>query len=235
VAVAVASGSLIGLDASSARAATPPCGTTGVFQVDGGYDQCLYKTPGTDTFTPPAGVSEISAGAVGAQGGASSHGVVAGGAGEEASGILHSTGKLYVDVGAAGGDGTAQNGGAGGENGTPAGAGGNGGYLASSVTGGGGGGGSSDIRAISDPATRLLVGAGGGGAGDNGGTGTVYGGAGGNGGAPSSGQDGFNGVATASDSDIDGVGISTPPAQGGLGATNLGGGNGGRPARTVHR
>jgi hypothetical protein len=227
LAVVVFAGAAVSVAGAAAQATTGPCGTNGVLQLEGSYDQCRYTTPGTDVFTPPAGVSEVSAGALGAQGGTNSHNVSLGGAAENVSGLLPVNGPLFIDVGAAGAAGTSMAGGAGGQNGTTVGTGGNGGFLQSSVTGGGGGGASSDIRAESAPSVRLLVAAGGGGAGDNGGTGDGDGGNGGAGGDESSGHVGANGLATDTREDIDGQVLSTPPGGGGQPATSTDPGAGG--------
>ncbi len=123
------------------------------------------STGGEQTFTVPDGVTQISVYAVGAPGGSGQF--VSGGFGAQVSTDLSVTPgeTLYVEVGAAGGDGGNPNGSGGGGGFNGGGVGGAG--TAAHNNGGGGGGGASDIRTTpltqNDLASRLLVAGGGGG------------------------------------------------------------------------
>jgi trimeric autotransporter adhesin len=136
-----------------------------------------YSTPGTYSYTVPAGCTTLGVDIAGAQGGGTSTGSVGGKGGRVQAALAVTPGQIlnvYV-----GGVGTAGNASAtvktGGVNGTAGGAeGGNGrGY-------GGGGGGSSDVRVAGTAlANRVIVAGGGGGAGYNCSSAAEYGGAGG--------------------------------------------------------
>ncbi len=198
VAMVVAGGVVGG--ASDSWAGAGPCGTAGVYAVQGNTASCTYKTAGADTFVLPAGVKAVTVTAVGGQGGTfpPPHTMIwsggyngVGGTGAEVTGTLSSPpSPLYVEVGANGGD---SDGHAGGTGGTPDGA--DGGLASGSFEflgdQGSGGGGSSDVSSAplsaggltggpGDP--RLLV-AGGGGGGGGGGEAAGNGGAAGSAGA----------------------------------------------------
>jgi hypothetical protein len=176
-------------------------------------------TGAMQTFVVPAGVTQVTIEAFGAQGGAGSNGTsmdpgAGGNGGAVTATIAVAPGDtLSVLVGGRGGDGTDLGGGTSGWNG--GGPGGTGpGYVAFGVNlGGGGGGGASDVRhGGGDEAHRVIV-AGGGGGGGTGGLGGADGG--GNGGLGG----GLVGVAGA-----EGGG---PPGLGGAGGTQTAGGAGG--------
>ena len=136
-----------------ARAAGAPC-NTGTQTPPGATVTCTYLyTGGEQSFTVPAGVTNVTVEAIGAQGGAGAASTTAtggaGGAGDDVTGSLALTAgvsTLYVEVGGVGsgvGSGTTS-GGAGGFNGGAAAASGGAGGGAA-----GGGGGASDIRTAS--------------------------------------------------------------------------------------
>jgi len=171
-------------------------------------------TGAVQTYTVPAGVTQVRLDASGAQGGLARGVSTPGGQGARAQALLTVVpGQvLYVYVGGAGGtsgpstDGAGYNGGGGGN------------YFATYNVGGGGGGGASDVR-ISASGTaytdRLLTAAGGGGSGPNGG-------AGGAGGAPTGSAGGGSGAgAGATQSSGNALGV------GGKGGDNGAGGGGG--------
>jgi hypothetical protein len=184
--------------ASVSWAGAGPCGTAGVYALQGNNASCTYKAAGADTFALPPGVKAVTVTAVGGQGGGFPQGlkvwsggyIGAGGDGAEVTGTLSSPpSPLYVEVGADGGDSIGHAGGTGGE---PDGA--DGGLHSGSTQflgyQGSGGGGSSDVSSTpvsaggltggpGDP--RLLVaggGGGGGGGGEAGGNGAAGGSAG---------------------------------------------------------
>jgi len=194
-------------------------------------------TGGEQTFTVPAGVTEVTVVATGASGGAGADSGVLGGAGgvgglgaQVTSTLSVTPGEvLYVEVGSGGGTG---------------------------LTGGGGGGGASDVRTCSITATtcpggassssssRLVVAAGGGGggagfdslAGGAGGAagaggqpgGVSNGGSAGGGGAAGSASSGGNGgAAGASPASAGGAGTFGEGGDGGNGGVGGGGGGGG--------
>ena len=198
-----------------------------------------FTTVGEQTFTVPAGVTEVDVAALGAAGGTGStnnpgpcaHNV--GGNGAQVTSLLRVTpGEvLYVEVGGQGGDALVGPHGpgvhpAGGSNGGGPGGAGN------SIGTGGGGGGASDVRTVPaasglSPDTRLVVAGGGGGAGDDpggcslGGVGGATPGSGQSAGAGSGGG-GAGGFASG------GTAGSTPSACGPAAAGSLGsGGTGG--------
>jgi hypothetical protein len=228
-----AGGGLVG--AGSARAATATV-----------TDSTVGETP----FVVPAGVTGVTVALTGAPGGSGhdpnfpADDVLAGGGGggtvRAAIGVTPGE-VLFVEVGGAGGAGTAVSAGAGGVNG-----GGAGGQQAKA----GGGGGASDIRTCSvtagnalDPgvcamsqslATRLLVAGGGGGGGGSGSAGsTVFGGLGGaagsgggagnQGAAPAGGGGGLPGTATAGGAAGTSSGSGSDSAAAQPGATGVGG------------
>ena len=132
-----------------------------------------FAIPGTQAFTVPFGITQVTVDAFGAPGGTDSanNGCVPG-AGGEVQATLPVTGgeKLSIGVGGAGGNANGNTGGAGGT-----GAGGAGGTAASGDVGGGGGGGASVVSS----SQGVLVAAGGGG-GCGGNAGRAVGGNGGN-------------------------------------------------------
>ncbi|MET9958084.1 Ig-like domain-containing protein [Streptomyces sp. NPDC006326] len=168
--------------AATAAAAEPVCGTTGASATGPGAS-CTWTTPGTDSFTVPAGVSSVTVDLYGAEGG-SAAGYVApnppntgapGGLGGHTHATLAVTpGQvLQLTLGAAGIPGSSRRGEYARPGGYGHGAGGGGAHG-----GGGSGGGASDLRVGAfGPAERILVAGGGGGAG-NGGP-QLHGGAGG--------------------------------------------------------
>ncbi len=255
---ACATGLLAVVTAASSPAAADPvsaavfCGTGGVFTAS--PSTCTYTAVGTDTFTVPQGVSDVSIDLFGAEGG-SAAGFVAphppnegapGGLGGEARGTLAvSSGQiLQITVGAAGIPGTSRHG----EFARPGGFGhGSGGGGAHG--GGGSGGGGSDVRfAPFGRPDRVLVAGGGGGAGNGGpllhggdgggltgqdggqGDGPVGSGIAGGGGtqsAPGSGSpNSALGGPGAPGSDIDPNTGQVNPGSGGTGGNGGGGGNG---------
>ncbi len=134
-------------------------------------DQAAFGTPGSSSFTVPAGVTRINVDVLGAEGGqgwgqqtsGDTFGLVgAGGPGGRAQARLAVTPgqQLTVTVGGRGGNANVGSGGAAGVNG--GGAGGDG-----AGTGGGGGGGASDVRTGPGLSTRLVVAGGGGGGAGN--------------------------------------------------------------------
>jgi len=211
-----------------------------------------FTSVGESTFIVPAGVSDVTVTAIGAQGGAGyDGGCYANGA--EVNGTLAVTAgeTLYVEVGGLGGDSDASANPAGGSNG--GGTGGSGGFANRAA---GGGGGASDVRTLpaadglSPVDSRLLVAGGGGGGGDSyagcsGGVGGATPAAGNGAGAgPSSGGDygGGAGSSTAggvagASSDASGsvcpasmagvLGAGGAGADGGAAQCNTGGGGGG--------
>ncbi|MFJ4778047.1 Ig-like domain-containing protein [Streptomyces sp. NPDC088762] len=149
-----------------------PCGTGGLFTAS--PPSCTYPTPGTDTFTVPAGVSVVSVDLYGAEGGSAAGFVTPnppnagapGGLGGRTRATLPVTAgqNLQVTVGAAGIPGSSRRGEYARPGGLGHGAGGGGAHG-----GGGSGGGASDLRTGAfGKADRLLVAGGGGGAGNGG-------------------------------------------------------------------
>jgi Glycine rich protein len=215
--------------------AAPSCTPSGVNTV------CTFSTPGPDTFTVPAGVSEASFDLFGAQGG-SMEGFTVGGLGGRASAelLLSPGATLTVVVGGAGGSIDAED---------PAGAGGvNGGAAGGEGEGSGegaGGGGASDVRmGGTGLSARVLVAGGGGGAAnlgtdlgfaDGGGGGGLIGEAGGPAGTGGSGgdQSGASGSGNLGDGSpgADGDPGCPPcfPVGGGGGGGGYYGGAGGQP------
>ena len=189
---------------------------------DGGT-QTFNFTGAAQTFTVPAGVTQVTISAFGAQGGAGAAGGPAGGLGGSVTARITVTpGEvLQVNVGGAGGAGNAA--------GPIVGAGGfNGGATAGAGTiPGGGGGGASDVRQGGVAlANRVVVAAGGGGSGPLG-TGGV-GGAGGG----LNGSNGGAGTAGAPPDDGDG-GLAGTQAAGGAGGTGSAGTDGAAGASGV--
>ena len=179
---------------------------------DGGT-QTFNFTGAAQTFTVPAGVTQLTITAFGAQGGAGAGGGLAGGLGGSASARITVTpGEvLTINVGGAGTSGAG--GGAGGFNG-----GGNAGAAIGNQAGGGGG--ASDVRQGGVAlANRVVVAGGGGGSGP-----LATGGAGGAGGGLTGGNGGA-GTAGAPADDGDGGGGGTQVA-GGAGGTGSVGGDG---------
>ncbi|MFB0630570.1 Ig-like domain-containing protein [Streptomyces sp. AB3(2024)] len=197
---------------------------------------CTFNYTGSaDSFTVPAGVTQVGFDAKGASGGAGTSLFNPGGtgaAGAEVTGSLAVTPgqTLQVNVGGAGGNGT--QGGSPGTGGFNGGA--NGGGTVDGQNTGGGGGGASDVRSGTfDLASRQVTA--GGGAGGGGGGGDGVGGGGGAGG-----QSGADGTAGAGGGGAGGGGATptTPGAAGGnggpgvlgtggTGGTSLQGGGGG--------
>ncbi len=178
-----------------------------------------YSTPGSYTWTVPAGVTSVTVTAYGAQGGAATNGSI-GGYGGSATGTLAVTPgqTLYIYVGGQG-----VNGGAGGYNGGGSGS-----------TSSAGGGGASDVRqGGSALANRKIVAAGGGGAGNNCGSADEDGGFGGGstGGtgwqcAAQTSYVGVGGTQTGGGASLGGIGTAGALGVGGN-AGNLHGGGGG--------
>jgi hypothetical protein len=108
--------------AGRAAAASPSCAAVG-----GGLETCTFASPGQTAFDVPAGVTSVSAVAVGQQGGADFGTNTVGGLGAVATGTLAVSGgeHLFVDVAVLGGSG---------------------GQLFPGFVDGGHGGGESDIR-----------------------------------------------------------------------------------------
>jgi hypothetical protein len=167
VAMVVAGGVVGGASVSWADAG--PCGTAGVYALQGDTAPCTYKTAGADTFVVRPRVKTVTVTAVGGQGGTypppntfvwqgGYNGV--GGAGAEVTGTLSSPpSPLYVEVGADGGDSIGHGSGTGGE---PDGA--DGGLASGSFEflgdQGSGGGGSSDVSSTPASAGGLTGGPG---------------------------------------------------------------------------
>ncbi|MEU8512944.1 Ig-like domain-containing protein [Kitasatospora sp. NPDC048722] len=184
---------------------------------------CTFAYTGAaDTFTVPAGVTQVTVDARGASGGAAAGDTNpggAGGAGAEVVGTLAVTPgqTLQVNVGGAGGVGT---------EGAPGGGGFNGGATggSSDFVYGGGGGGASDVRSGPyDLLSRVVTAAGGGGGGA---TAELAGGAGGAGGqSGTKGADGTGGPDTTGGGGGGGATPVTPGAGGpaGTGADRTGG------------
>jgi hypothetical protein len=233
-ALALAGAILLASGGGSALAA-PSCAPSGVDTV------CTFSTPGADTFTVPAGVTEASFDVFGAQGG-SMEGFTVGGRGGRASAELAVTpgATLTVVVGGAGGSIDAQE---------PPGAGGvNGGAPGGRGEGSGegaGGGGASDLRIGGTGLShRVLVAGGGGGAANlgsdlgfahGGGGGGLIGEAGGPAGTGGSGGDqggaSGSGILGNGSPGVDGA-LSCPPCfpvAGGGGGGGYYGGAGGQP------
>ncbi|MFJ3205736.1 Ig-like domain-containing protein [Streptomyces sp. NPDC086989] len=152
--------------------ADTPCGTGGLFTAS--PPSCTYATPGTDTFTVPAGVSAVSVDLNGAEGGSAAGFVTpnppntgaSGGLGGRTRATLPVTvgHDLQITVGAAGIPGSSLRGEYARPGGLGHGAGGGGAHG-----GGGSGGGASDLRTGAfGKDDRLLVAGGGGGAGNGG-------------------------------------------------------------------
>ncbi|MER7468655.1 Ig-like domain-containing protein [Streptomyces sp. NPDC097981] len=184
---------------------------------------CTFAYTGAaDTFTVPAGVTQVSVDARGASGGAAAGdtnpGGVGGAGGEVVATVAVTPGQtLQVNVGGVGGVGT---------EGAPGGGGFNGGATggSSDFVYGGGGGGASDVRSGAfDLLSRVVTAAGGGGGGA---TAELAGGAGGAGGQ--SGANGTNGTGGPNTTGGGGGGGATPTTPGtggtaGTGADNTGG------------
>lgn len=170
------------LESGPAYASTP-CGNDGTFTFTSFTLTCTYWRPGADTFTVPAGVTEVAVDGNGAQGGAGYSCDEAGplspggwGASAAAEFAVQAGETLQVDAGAEGGvpSGTGPGGGGGFGGGGHGGSGGPEGIALGSEfcgsSGGGGGGGASDVRAGSCAATlscglsAAIIVAGGGGA-----------------------------------------------------------------------
>jgi len=228
------------------------CAVASAFLIAGPMARAAFPTAqtftsaGESTFIVPAGVSDVTVTAIGAQGGAGYEGgCYANGA--EVTGTLAVTAgeTLYVEVGGQGGDSDSTANPAGGSNG--GGSGGSGGFAGRAA---GGGGGASDVRTLpaadglSPVDSRLLVAGGGGGGGDSyagcsGGVGGSTPAAGNGAGAgPSSGGDygGGAGSSTAggtagASSDASGL-VCPASAAGVLGAGGAGAGGGAPPCNT---
>ena len=180
----------------------------------------VFTTPGTTSWTVPAGVTQVKFGVFGAEGGRGGGGSGAGGLGGRATALISVVpGQVFqLTVGGAGGAGSP------GFSGSVPGAGGFGGGAAGGQTqccpatySGGGGGGASDVRTSGGTlADRILVAGGGGGGGGN----TAAAGAGGGGGGSSGGGGGVGAPTSSSDG----------PTTGGDGGSQVGGGAGGNAA-----
>ncbi len=239
------------LESGPAYASTP-CGNYGTFTFTSFTLTCTYWRPGADTFTVPAGVTEVAVDGNGAQGGAGYSCDEAGplsqggwGASAAAEFAVQAGETLQVDAGAEGGvpSGTGPGGGGGFGGGGHGGSGGPEGIALGSEfcgsSGGGGGGGASDVRAGSCAATlscglsAAIIVAGGGGGGGGGGPGGggpgAYPTAGGPGGAGGGvqGGNGANGTGPSGNGS-GGQGSAGPPGglAGGGGTGRGGGGNG---------
>jgi hypothetical protein len=217
---------LVASDASAASA----CGNAGTLSTSAGVSTCTYTAAGEDTFSVPAGVTQVSVVAIGGAGGAGgtyNAGIGGlGGSGADVSATVTglSVSTLYVEVGSNGTDGTGGTAnctaGDGGTNG-----GGIGGQSRCYGGGGGGGGGASDVRTTPAAAENLtgasgdprLVVAGGGGGG--GGAYYTQGGAGGN-----AGNDTVIGAGAGGDCNATSGDNGLPGQPGGVGS---GGGTGG--------
>jgi hypothetical protein len=213
-----------------ANAATM-CGTTGSLNTSSNV--CTYATPGTDSYTVPTGVSELTVNVYGSEGGTNGEGGNGGEGGEANATLAVTPGEtVQITVGAQGSDNTGSNY-----------------YYAGS------GGGASDVRTGTCATTltcalasRVIVGGGGGGAGAfnypdptgaqggagggvNGTSGTGLNGEGGNGasssggGAGGIGSGGSNGAAGTLGYGGGGAGVSVD--QGGNGGDGYYGGGGG--------
>ncbi|MFB7612213.1 Ig-like domain-containing protein [Streptomyces gardneri] len=158
---------------ATAVAAEPVCGTTGV-SVTGAGAGCVWTTPGTDSFTVPAGVTAVTVDLYGAEGGSAAgyvtpnppqDGAPGGLGGHTRAGLAVTPGQvLQLTLGAAGVPGSSRRGEYARPGGFGHGAGGGGAHG-----GGGSGGGASDLRVGSfGAAERMLVAGGGGGAGNGG-------------------------------------------------------------------
>ncbi len=201
-ALTVATGSVVASTALAAPALPAACSQSGTTVT------CTYTAQGQSQFDVPAGITSVTATAVGAQGGADFGSGTPGGLGAVASGTLSVTpGQvLFVEVDVLGGAG---------------------GSVSSGFTDGGVGGGESDVRtcptsggqpcpAGSTLASRLVVAGGGGGTGD-------FGGPAGNAGTTG---DGGNGASSGGKFDGGGGGGATESAPGTAGAACIGGDTG---------
>jgi hypothetical protein len=205
-------------------------------------ESATYSTPGTQTFTVPANVDQVTVSATGARGGFDGYKFLTEPCTPGHGGHLQATfsvvpgSTLSITVAGAGGDATTLAGGQGGIGG-----GGSGGNATEQVTpeaayGGGGGGGASSVA--SSGGAPMLIAAGGGGCGgwdfaSHGGGGND-GVAGGSGGIALGGQPGgtlSGGAGGASSKNTESAGGSGSGSQGGAGAgaaiQNGGGGGGG--------
>jgi Glycine rich protein len=203
VAVAIAAGAVLMALAPAASASSCPTG-----------QQTFAYTGAEACYVVPAGVTELHAVVVGAEGGSGGENVggstVAGGAGGFGARVtgelsVNPGETLYVDVGGTGGNVA--------NTGNPGGAGGFNGGAAGGNDGGGGGGGASDVRTV--PASgnpcvagasldsRLIAAAGGGGGG------AASGSAGGNGGPGAGDAVGDGGAGSSSGGGAGGGGAST--------------------------
>ncbi|MFC9294866.1 Ig-like domain-containing protein [Streptomyces sp. NPDC057011] len=243
---------------ATADAATPaavaPCGTGGVFTAS--TPTCTYVAVGTDTFTVPAGVTEVTVDLFGAEGGSAAGfvapappnaGAPGGLGGETRANLAVTPGQdLQITVGGVGSSGTSRHGEYARPGGTGHGSGGGGAHG-----GGGSGGGATDLRTGAfGGADRVLVAGGGGGAGNGGpllrggNGGGLEAEPGGQGGGPEgSGLAGGGGTQSAHGaggprnnsvgapgapgSDIDSWGSKPNPGSGGSGGNGGMGGNGG--------
>lgn len=170
--------------------------------------QFVFNTPGTQAWTVPAGITQVTVDATGAAGGADAgnNGCVPGDGGEVKATVPVTGGeKLAIGVGGAGSAASGNAGGAGGPGG-----GGAGGTAASGDFGGGGGGGASNVTG---PQGLLLAAGGGGGCGGHA--------------SPAVGGDGGNDQANGATGAAGGVG---GPATGGGGGTANAAGSGGTSA-----
>ncbi|HEY1530501.1 MAG TPA: IPT/TIG domain-containing protein [Galbitalea sp.] len=200
------------------------------YAAPGDISQTFSVTGGLQTWTVPAGVTQVSIDMAGAQGGASYGG---GGGGAELTGTLTVTPgeTLNVVVGGGGGNGVEYSSGAGGGGGSFI-------YRTADVGGilaaaGGGGGAGSNTPASAASTTTAgtpgLNGGGAGGTGGNGGGGSTAGGGGGllsNGGGGNGGHSLASGAAGGSSRGGYGGGGGTPSFAGGGGGGYSGGGGG---------
>jgi hypothetical protein len=224
--------------AGTAQAATTTCTPNGAVQ------ECTVTfefSGAAETWTVPAGVTSATFDLYGAQGGAGGGGQFyrpgSGGGGAEATATLSVTpGTTYqINVGGAGGNGTAIRDGAVGAGGFNGGAPGGSGDSFSGGSGGGGGG-ASDVRTGNhDLADRLLVASGGGGGGGAGGGGGGGGGYyGGGGGSASANPNSGGGGGTQSSGGLGGISTTGGCGAGGNGSSGTGGagGEGNKPNPT---
>jgi hypothetical protein len=188
-----------------ASAGTLPCGD-GTFSQTGSTATCSYASTGSeDTFTVPAGVTQLQVSAVGGAGGPGGYSTT-GGEGAVVTGDLTVTSSevLYVEVGGNGSSGGFNGGGAAGSG-------------CCTEGNGGDGGGASDVRTVASTSSgslssRLLVAGGGGGGGG-------YGSLGNGGAAGNAGQDVGYGTAVYGGG-AGGSATGGSPGDGGYGGQN---------------
>jgi len=144
--IAAAGALASGLIVATAASASGACGSSGVYSVSGATQTCTYASAGTeDTFSVPAGVSNLDVVAIGATGGSGENGASGGLGAQVTNSALPVTAPstLYVDVGSAGATGSCSAG-------VPGGAfdGGSGSGNVDDCYSGGGGGGSSAVLTV---------------------------------------------------------------------------------------